>query len=106
MNNVTPKPPPVRNQAPLTARSVNLRCVSSAEYYSAKQYSITSKTKPQSISQEAIYYGTLANTFSRYQVFDCSGNRAKMLLKGHLGIKCHSQYNKVIRLLQYSSANS
>ena len=35
----------------------------------------------------------------------CSGNRAKMLLKGHIGIKCHSQYNKVIRLLQYSSAN-
>ena len=31
-----------------------------------------------------------------------SGNRAKMLLEGHLGIKCHSQY-KVIRLLQYSS---
>ena len=28
-----------------------------------------------------------------------------MLLKGHLGIRCHSQYNKVIRLLQYSSAN-
>ena len=36
----------------------------------------------------------------------CSGNRSKMLLKGHLGIKCHSQYNNVIRLLQYSSANS
>ena len=29
-----------------------------------------------------------------------------MLLKGHLGIKCHSQYNKVIRLVQYSSANN
>ena len=27
-----------------------------------------------------------------------------MLLKGHLGIKCHSQNNKVTRLLQYSSA--
>ena len=36
----------------------------------------------------------------------CAGNRAKMLLKGHLGLKCHSQHNKVIRLLQYSSANS
>ena len=30
----------------------------------------------------------------------CSGNRGKMLLKSHLGIKCHLQYNKVIRLLQ------
>ena len=29
----------------------------------------------------------------------CSGNRVKMLLKGHLWIKCHSQNNKVIRLL-------
>ena len=36
----------------------------------------------------------------------CSGNRAKMLLKGHLGIKCHSQYNKAFGLLQYSPANS
>ena len=36
----------------------------------------------------------------------CSGNRAKMFFKSHLGIKCHSQYNKVIRLLQHSSANS
>ena len=30
----------------------------------------------------------------------------KMLLKSHLGIKYHSQNNKVIRLLQHSSANS
>ena len=36
----------------------------------------------------------------------CSGNRAKMFLKSHLGIKCHSQYNKIIRFLQHSSANS
>ena len=35
----------------------------------------------------------------------CSRNWAKTLLKGHLGIKCHSQYNEVIRLLQYSSTN-
>ena len=33
-----------------------------------------------------------------------SGYRAKRLL--NLGIKCHSQYNKVIRLLQYSFSNS
>ena len=29
-----------------------------------------------------------------------------MLLKSNLGIKCHSQYIKVIRLLQHSSNNS
>ena len=34
----------------------------------------------------------------------CSGNRAKMLLKSHLGIKYHSEYNNVIRFLQHSSA--
>ena len=51
---------------------------------------------PESISQEAIYHGTRSRTSSRYQVFDkLSGNLAKMLLNGHLGIKCHSQYNKV-----------
>ena len=33
----------------------------------------------------------------------CSGNRAKMFLKSHFGIKRHSQYNKVIRLFQHSS---
>ena len=36
----------------------------------------------------------------------CSGNQVKMLVKGHYGIKSHSQYNKVIRLHQYSSSNS
>ena len=36
----------------------------------------------------------------------CSGNQAKMLLKGHLWIKCHSENNKVIRLFKYSSANN
>ena len=32
-----------------------------------------------------------------------SGNRAKVLLKGHLSIKRLHQYNKISRLLQYSS---
>ena len=32
----------------------------------------------------------------------CSRNQAKMLFKGQFGMKCHSQYNKVIRLLQYN----
>ena len=37
----------------------------------------------------------------------CSGNRAMMLLKRHLGIKRrHSKYIMVIRLLQHSSSNS
>ena len=62
---------------------------------------------PESISQQAIYRGILARTSSRYQVFE------KLLWKpiedasqGHLGIKCHPQYNMIIRLFQHSSANS
>ena len=47
---------------------------------------------PESISQEAIYHGTLVRTFSRYKVFK------KLLWKpseNALRIKCHSQYKKV-----------
>ena len=62
---------------------------------------------PESISQEAItmeYLPGLPQNTKPLRSF--SGNRVKMLLKSHLGIKCYSQYNKVIRLLQHSSANS
>ena len=55
--------PPVRNWAPLTARSSSLRCVSAAEHQTVEQYSKTGRTKPKSISQEAIYHGTLARAF-------------------------------------------
>ena len=34
----------------------------------------------------------------------CSGNREKMLLKGQLRIKCHSQYIKIVRLLQHNGS--
>ena len=39
--------PPVRNRAPLTARSSSLRCVSAAEQQTAEQYSKTCRTKPR-----------------------------------------------------------
>ena len=35
----------------------------------------------------------------------CSGDRAKMLLKCQLRIKCHSQYIQIVRLLQHSTVN-
>ena len=38
--------PPVRNQAPLTAQSSSLRCVSASEHQAADQYSKTGRTKP------------------------------------------------------------
>ena len=62
--------PPVRNRAPLTARSSSLRYVSAAEHQTAEQYSKTGRTKPRKHSQEAIYHGTLTRTSSRYQVFE------------------------------------
>ena len=39
--------PPVRNRAPLTARSNSLRCESVAEHYTAEENSKTGKTKPR-----------------------------------------------------------
>ena len=70
---------PVRNLAPLTARSSSLRCVSAADSEpSTRLQNNTPKLagqNPESISQEALYHETLARTFSRYQVF------AKLLWK-------------------------
>ena len=70
MRNVTLKHTPVRNWAPLTARSSSLRCVSAAKHYTAEQYFKKGQEKNLgSISQEVIYHGTLARTSSTYQVF-------------------------------------
>ena len=62
--------PPVRNRAPLIARSSSLRCVLAVEHQTAEQYSKTAGQNPESISHEAIYHGTLARTSSTYQVFE------------------------------------
>ena len=91
--------PQARNRATLTVRSSSLRCVSAAEHETAEQYSNTPKKR--SIMEHSPRLPQDTKTLR-----SCSGNRAKMLLKGHLWIKCHSQNNKVIRFLQYSSANS
>ena len=47
MRNVTLKHTPVRNRAPLTARSSSLICVSAAEHHTAEQHSKTGRTKPR-----------------------------------------------------------
>ena len=47
MSNVTLKHNPVRNRAPLTARSSSLRCVSAAEHQTEEHYSKTGRTKPR-----------------------------------------------------------
>ena len=69
--------------------SNSFRCVSAAEHHTAEQYSKTDRRKPrknQRITQEEIYHGILARASSRFQY--------------------QSQYIKVIRPSQSSSANS
>ena len=63
----------------------------------------TQKASPKKRSIMGHSPGLPQNTKS---LRSCSSNCAKMLLKGHLGITCHSQYNKGVRLLQYSSTNN
>ena len=62
--------PPVRNRAPLTARSSSLRCVLAAEHHTAEQYSKTGRTKPRKhLSRSDLSWNT-SQDFLRYQVFD------------------------------------
>ena len=74
--------------------------VSVAEQHTAEQSSKRAGQNPDNISHEASIMeyspGLLQNTKS---LRSCSWNRGKMFLKSHLGIKCHSQYISVIRLL-------
>ena len=97
MSNVTIKQTPVRKLALLTTRSSSLRCVSAAEHPSAEQSPKQARQTPESISQEAIYHGILARTSSRYHVFEkLLWKQSEDASQGHLGIKCDSQYNKII----------
>ena len=99
---------PVRKPAPLTAWSSSLRCVLAADHHNEKQYSKTGKGKtpkasPKKRSVMEYSPGLSQDTKS---LRTCSVIRAKTLLKGHLGIKSHSKYIKVIRLLEHIAANS
>ena len=95
MCNITLKHTPV--YTPLITWTSSLKCVSAAEHHTAE---ISPKRAGQTferISQEVIYHGILANASLKYQ------RRAKMLLKSHLDIKCHTQYIKVIGIQQQNS---
>ena len=91
--------PPVRNQAPLTALSSSLRCVSAAEH----QTELQDKTPKASLKKRSIMEHSPGLTQVTKSLRRCSGNWTKMLLKGHLRIKCHSQYNKVIVTMLWTS---
>ena len=70
MSKVTLKHTPVRKREPLTTRSSSLRRVSAAEHHTQNSTPKLAGQTSESISQEAIYHGTLARSSSRYQVFE------------------------------------
>ena len=98
--------PPIKNRAPLTARSSSLRCVSAAEYQTAEQYSKTVRAKPRKHLPRSGPSWNIRGTPSRHQVFE------KLLWKPSEDASQSSswnqmsQYKKIIRLHQYSSTNS
>ena len=95
---------PVKKLEPLTTRSSSLRCVLAAEHHLAEQYSKTGSTKPlKHLPRRCLSWNTCHYFLKLPTLRSFSGNRVKMLLKSHLRIKCHSQYNKVIGLLQHCS---
>ena len=89
----------VKKLVPLTTRSSSLRCVSAAEHQTAEQYSKNwqNKTPKASPKKQSIMEYLPRLPQDTKPLRSCSGNRAKMLLKSHFGIKCHTQYNTVIR---------
>ena len=87
----------------LTTLSSSLTCESAVEHHTAEQYSKTGRTKLQKRShKERPIMKYLPGLSHDTKPLRCStGNRAKVLLKGHPSIKRHPQYNKVSRLLQF-----
>ena len=80
--------PPVRNQAPLTARSSSLRCECVTEHHIAQQYPKTGRTKSPKASpkKRSIMEHSPGLPQDTKSLRSCSGNRAKILLKYHLRI--------------------
>ena len=94
--------PQLKKLSPLTTQSSSLMCVSTAEHHTTEQYSKTCRTKSlKHLPKSSLSWNTCQD-FLKKSYRRCSRNRAKMILKSHLGIKCHFQYNKVFRLLQHS----
>ena len=83
------KPPPARKPALQTILSSGLRCESAAEHHTAEQYSKTGRTKLQKNLRMS---DRLRNTCQDFLIIPSlmswsTGNRPKVLLKGHLSIK-------------------
>ena len=99
--------PPVKKRAPLTPRSNSLMSVSAAEHHTAEHAVLKNgleKPSKASQSKQPIMVYSPGPPLDNKSLRSFSGNRGNMLLKILLEIKIHSQYIKVIRLLQHSSS--
>ena len=102
--------PLVRKRAPLSTRSSSLRCICSRAPHCR---TVLQKRKEKTPKAFFYYWQRNSKSPKKRSIMEYSqgvpqdtmslrsgtGKHAKMLLKGHLGIKCHFQYIKVIRLL-------
>ena len=68
--------PQLETGAPLTARSISLRCVSAAEHQTEEQHSKTGRTKPRKhLTRSDISWNTPALPQDIKSLRSCSGNR-------------------------------
>ena len=83
------KTPAVKKRAPVTTRSVSLRRASAADHHTGEQYSKTGrkKTKASLKKQSIMEYSPGFPQYTK-SLRSCTVNRAKMLLKSYLWIKC------------------
>ena len=74
----------------------SLRCMSAVEHHTAELLQNWQDKTPKASPEEqpVMKYSPWLSLDTRL-LRSCSGNWAKMVLKSHLGIKCHSQYIKV-----------
>ena len=95
-------------QAPLTTWSSSLRRVSAAKHHTAEQYSETGKIKTRKhLPKSNLSWKTRKDFLKMPNLWEAAlETERRCFSKSILISKCHSQYNKVIRLLQHSSSNS
>ena len=92
----------------MTTRSSSFRCVSAAEHHTTEQDSKTGQTKIRKhLARSNLSLNTRQDLLKIPSFWDAAMETERRCFSNvHLGIKCLSQYNKVVRLLQHSSANS
>ena len=77
------------------------------EHQTAEQYSETGRTNPgKYLPRSNLSWNIRQDILEIPSLWEAALETEKIHLKGDIGIKCHSQYIKVIRLLHHSSANS